>query len=270
MKEYFSHDYHARTDRKMINLQMKHGMAGVGIYWCLIEIAYENNGVIPVSDCERITFELRTKYERIKSVLEDFDLFYTEDGFYHSVSIDRRLLERKEKSESARKSVNKRWEKTKDQDINTNVLRMYDERNTIKENKSIVNKSIVKNNTNPEVKNYFDRLLNEFKESYLLSRGVEYEVLTPGKENTALSKLQAHYKKLNPDSDTETAVQDFRRMFDACMTITDPWLYQNMSPMIITTHMNQIKIILQNGKPTGKNGATDRELAEIIAKHFVI
>jgi len=26
MKEYFSHDYHARTDRKMVNLQMKYGI----------------------------------------------------------------------------------------------------------------------------------------------------------------------------------------------------------------------------------------------------
>jgi len=170
MKEYFSHDYHARTDRKMINLQMKHGMAGVGIYWCLIEIAYENNGVIPISDCERITFELRTKYERIKSVLEDFDLFYTEDGFYHSVSIDRRLLERKEKSESARKSVNKRWEKTKDQDINTNVLRTYDERNTIKE-KNIKEKNIKKKKEISKEKKF------DFKKS-ILGLGVEEAIAT--------------------------------------------------------------------------------------------
>jgi uncharacterized protein YdaU (DUF1376 family) len=138
MKEYFSHDYNSRIDRKMVNLQMKHGMTGVGIYWCLVEIAYENNGMIPSGDCERIAFELRTEYERIKSVLEDFELFYQSNGFYRSESIDRRLQEREEKSASARKSINARWGKPKDQQVDTNVLRTNDKRNTIKEKESKV------------------------------------------------------------------------------------------------------------------------------------
>lgn len=122
-----------------MNLQMKHGMAGIGIYWCLVEMAYENGGIIPEADCERIAFELRTEYERITSVLRDFELFYLDGENYKSESVDRRLNERKNKSEKAVNSVNKRWENVRNQKINTNVILPNNESNTIKVNKSKVN-----------------------------------------------------------------------------------------------------------------------------------
>ncbi len=40
---YFSHDYHARNDDKVLMLRAKHGMEGYGIYWALVEMMYENS-----------------------------------------------------------------------------------------------------------------------------------------------------------------------------------------------------------------------------------
>jgi len=142
MKEYFPHDFTARTDRKLVNLQRKYGMAGIGIYWCMVEIIYENGGFISEEECESIAYEIRTKYERIISVLRDFELFYFKEGFYRSHSIDRRLEIRTNKSELAKKSINARWERIRNQEVNTNVLRTNYECNTIKEKKSKENKKV--------------------------------------------------------------------------------------------------------------------------------
>lgn len=108
MKEYFSHDYHARADENIIKLLRVEGWAGYGLYWALIEMLYEGNGSI-VKDFDLLAYEMRTQCERIKAVCEGFELFYEKGGRIYSKSVQRRLEERAEKSVSAKKSATKRW-----------------------------------------------------------------------------------------------------------------------------------------------------------------
>lgn len=138
MKEYFSHDYNARNDKKLMKLFMKHGVLGIGIYWCIIEMLYEESGYLSTNEYERITFELRTDYEIVKSVINDFELFKIKDDLFYSESAINRLNERSNKSQKARESINKRWEKIKK---NTNVLQTNNDSNTIKVKKSKVKES---------------------------------------------------------------------------------------------------------------------------------
>ena len=106
---YFTHDYNSRSDPKLSRLKMKMGMDGIGIYWCIIEMLYEQNGYIPLIDIETIAFELHTECERIKSVLQNFELFKYEGEYFYSESVLRRLENRNKKSSGARKSALKRW-----------------------------------------------------------------------------------------------------------------------------------------------------------------
>jgi len=129
---YFSHDYGARNDPKMVNLQIKHGMEGVGIYWCIIEMLYEEGGKIPL-DYDRITFALRSHREIIESILKNFGLFSITKNKISSTSVLRRLNLRNDKSIKARESANKRWEKY---DRNANAQN----NDAIKENKGKENK----------------------------------------------------------------------------------------------------------------------------------
>jgi len=110
---YFSHDYYARTDRKLVALAMKHGMVGIGVFWCLVEMLYEEGGAMPM-ECERIAFALRTDVVIIKSVINDFELFEFDADLFWSNSIIERLKLRCEKSAKAKKSALKRWEKFRD------------------------------------------------------------------------------------------------------------------------------------------------------------
>ena len=105
---YFSHDYNARNDEKIKYLLRKHGLEGYGIFWALVEDLYNNANVLR-TDYERIAYELRSTENICKSVVEDFDLFEINDGFFGSLSIQRRLDERAVKSAKAKDSAKKRW-----------------------------------------------------------------------------------------------------------------------------------------------------------------
>jgi len=106
---YFSHDYHARHDPKMQKLNMVLGMEGIGIFWCLIEICYEQGGKIRLDECESIAFDMRTHCDRILEVLKNFSLFDFDGTIFSSKAVTERLNSRIDKSEKARKSAEKRW-----------------------------------------------------------------------------------------------------------------------------------------------------------------
>lgn len=149
MIEYFQHDYHARNDPKIQKILLKLGHEGKSVFWDLVEMMYENNGKLIMADCESYAFALRTNYELIANLIENFNVFkISECGtFFYSDSINKRLELRVEKSNKARESVKKRWDKSQqNNDVDTNVLRSAYDSNTIKENKRKV-KDKEKNNT---------------------------------------------------------------------------------------------------------------------------
>lgn len=144
MKEYFSHDYFSRNDPKLVKLRMDLGFEGIGIYWALVEIMYEQGGHINKSEIESIAFELRLKCERIAKVLQSHDLFYLSDEKYFSESVNKRLNFRLEKSEKARKSANIKWDKVKNQQLDANAMRTLCDGNAIKGKESIKESKVKK------------------------------------------------------------------------------------------------------------------------------
>ena len=126
---YFQHDCNARSDRKMVNLIMKHGMVGVGVYWCIVEMLYEEGGYLPL-EYERITFELRTSYDIVKSVIHDFSLFNFDEKQLWSDAVLFRLNERINNSKNAKEirplSSRNTKEERKVKDIySDNFLKFY-------------------------------------------------------------------------------------------------------------------------------------------------
>jgi len=128
---YFSHDYNARNDAKIKNLIRKHGINGYGIFWAIVEDLYNNANALP-TDYESIAYDLRSDAETVKSIISDFDLFVFDGNNFGSVSIEKRLNERNEKSAKAKHSANLRWNKVKE---DANALRTQSEGNAIKESK---------------------------------------------------------------------------------------------------------------------------------------
>jgi uncharacterized protein YdaU (DUF1376 family) len=137
---YFSHDFNARMDDKIKELMYKLGVEGYGIYWILIEDLYNNANALR-TNYERIAYDLRLDKDKIKSVVEDFNLFEINDEIFSSKSVKKRLDERNDKSIKAQKSANSRWK-------NANALLPHYDSNAIKEikGKEIKGKEIKGNN----------------------------------------------------------------------------------------------------------------------------
>lgn len=100
---YFSHDFGARNDPKLQEVQMQMGMEGIGIYWCVVEMLYEQGGYLPLSALRGMAYALHTDEAKLRQVIEGFDLFgQTEDGLFYSSSVITRI-ERKRKISEARR-----------------------------------------------------------------------------------------------------------------------------------------------------------------------
>ena len=94
MKEtyYFSHDYNATQDPKMMALMAKCGLQGVGMYWVLVELLHQqtDNKIKRETYNDYIDFYGRVDYDneqvlnKLKQALIDVGLFVEQDNFIFS------------------------------------------------------------------------------------------------------------------------------------------------------------------------------------------
>ena len=139
MKEtfYFSHDFGARNDEKIIKMLSKDGWTAYGLFWAIIEKLYEAEGYL-TKDYDSIAFDLRTDSDSIKRIIESYSLFKINGDKFHSKSVLQRLDKRAEKSNKAKQSAEYRWNKPN----NANALPTQSDSNAIKESKGKENKGI--------------------------------------------------------------------------------------------------------------------------------
>lgn len=132
---YFSHDANARNDHSVLNIRIKYGMRGYGIYFGIIEMLRETDGYeLWFNDCSTIAYDLRENVDDIIDIVKNYGLFAFDGDAFYSPSLKRRMEElekkREKRSEAGRiaglASANKR---------STNVRRP----STIKVNKSKLN-----------------------------------------------------------------------------------------------------------------------------------
>lgn len=106
MKEtfYFPHDYHARHDPKCAALISDFGMAGYGLYWCIIEILHEQKeGKLEkfpklfdgLSHTLRSTPEAVLK--QIEAMVKQYNLLQEDEKYLWSERVLKNLKERKDK-----------------------------------------------------------------------------------------------------------------------------------------------------------------------------
>jgi len=134
---------------------MKHGAAGYGVYFMIVEKLRESADYKCVKDYNVIAFDLRVDTQIVKSVVEDFGLFaFADDGkCFYSESLTRRMAHLDEIREGyarrGRTGMEKRWGGEKDittlsENDNTVITTLSENDN----NKSKVNKSKLKREIN--------------------------------------------------------------------------------------------------------------------------
>ena len=174
--QYFPHDYNARNDVKIIKLLRAKGLAGLGLYWCIVETLYQNGGKMKIEECESIAFALHLHFEDVIEVVTGFDLFANDSTHFWSESIYKRLEKRKEVSDKRKKAAEARWKGTDAMQMQckTDANAMQVDAN-IKykiENNNIINNG--GNNARTCEEEYIDDMLNN--QSWLESMAMRFKL----------------------------------------------------------------------------------------------
>ena len=107
-KQYFSHDYGARS--QLVEIRRDFGLEGVGFFWCIVEILHEQGGYIPESAISGYAYELHFKAEKAQRIIANYGLFDIEQGRVSSKRVLANLRKRNEITEMRRNAASARWE----------------------------------------------------------------------------------------------------------------------------------------------------------------
>lgn len=156
MQSYFSHDSNARNSDKLMKVRMKLGAEGYGIFFMLIERLREEEGYKSTIDYDTLAFDLRVDAEKVKQVVENYELFkFTEDGkYFYSDSFNERMemmdVRAQQRKSKAKKAAEARWNKqtantsnaeTMPEQCPSNAQALLKHANKIKLNKTKLNKT---------------------------------------------------------------------------------------------------------------------------------
>ena len=94
-KSYFRHDYNARNDIKLQSVITKHGAVGIGVYWIIVEMLYQNGGELPLDIARNISVAYFTDFKVVESVINDFDLFEMTEMCFGRFAYEKRLIIRR-------------------------------------------------------------------------------------------------------------------------------------------------------------------------------
>jgi len=139
---YFSHDYNAQSDEKILKLRRKLWLEWYWIYWCIIERLASNDWILHLKSVDDIAYDLHIDNSVITQLLTEFDLFIIDKEkwiFYNKrlmKNFDFREEKRKRKSEAWKKwMLKRRWNKEKDNIVITEKKIDITENNKGKERK---------------------------------------------------------------------------------------------------------------------------------------
>lgn len=112
---YFPHEVDASSNPKLISLNREMGIAGIGIYWVLIEALYQNDGEMSEKDILEVAWQNHIENEDMLKVVAKVLLKKPSKKdnceHYYSNGVKKRIAEREAKSSKARESASRRWKK---------------------------------------------------------------------------------------------------------------------------------------------------------------
>jgi hypothetical protein len=238
MKNYFSHDYNATLDPKIIALLGDYGAVGYGIYWRIVEMLHaENEHKLPLKEYiyKALAKQMVTSVEQVSAIVRDcidiYDLFIECDGCFYSKRVNdniQKMEEIKEKRSKAGKisAENRKNSTCVQQNLTsvqqnltsvqqnlTSVQQNLTQSNKIKENKIKENKEkeIKENNNKEEIKkeekkkfsfdfSNFDENFIEHVNSWLDYKKERKEPYKSQKGLNAFYNKLIDYSKNDPDT----------------------------------------------------------------------
>lgn len=109
---YFEHEFGSRKGTTLTEITKNFGLEGVGVFWCLVEMFYEKNGVIEENDVEMFAWQVRAEVDIFDRIIDKY-FKREDDGKISAPNVIERIKEREQKalqkSAKARESAIARW-----------------------------------------------------------------------------------------------------------------------------------------------------------------
>jgi hypothetical protein len=110
---YFSHDYNAQNDEKILELRSEYGAEGYGVFWMIIETMAQNeNGGVKATLMGGLSLGYGVAKGRLSDIINkciSIGLFYMEGDFLFSKRLLKHKYIRKTLSEKGKEGADKRW-----------------------------------------------------------------------------------------------------------------------------------------------------------------
>lgn len=114
---YFSHDADARNDLKILAMRNDFGLKGYGLFWAIIEFMRMETGYrLKQEDCtwKGIAKQMDCKPELVEDFvmksIKEYHLFESDDEYFWSESLLRRMEKRDEIKKKRQDAARKRWD----------------------------------------------------------------------------------------------------------------------------------------------------------------
>jgi hypothetical protein len=109
---YFSHDYNASTDVKILFLRQQLGIEGYGIFWYVVEQLAASGGKMPLKIIPVLSMQMQVTETKVNAVIQNFELFTIAEDCFFSKRLNEHLQKRRElkeiNSNKGKKSAEKR------------------------------------------------------------------------------------------------------------------------------------------------------------------
>ena len=121
---YFSHDYNASDDHKILFLRQQLGMEGVGIYWYIIERLAQAGGKLPLRIAPVLAMQMQVTESKVNTVISNYELFTVEEKEFFSQRLSNFISvyvrTRELQSAGGAAAMKKRWAPKKSDKQNPN------------------------------------------------------------------------------------------------------------------------------------------------------
>jgi len=107
---YFSHDYNAHNDTKILYMRQELGMEGYGIYWFLVESLADSGGILPLKIVPVLAKQMDVSNAKVETIINQYDLFQLIDNQFYSERLLHHLELRNALSEAGKLGAKARWE----------------------------------------------------------------------------------------------------------------------------------------------------------------
>lgn len=152
--KWFTHDVDALDDPKIMLLVSQFGWEAYALYWMLLEkLCKQSEYRLPVILLDSISRNAGVSKEKIEAIVTKFGLFETEEGFFFSPSLIRRMQIFENRIKINRQNALNRWnpKRRKDADKNAIALQSQSNRNAMAEQSqcngnAIIEYNIIKHN----------------------------------------------------------------------------------------------------------------------------